>query len=146
MSEQNNVNVHVIDFDADPFVPKGWGVSEHTKGGKLEFDPSKVTLYLDEEQQNVGTIVGAKLREKLKGKAVFNANLLEFYLKNPHLIPDEWKDKNVFFWGTIYSNAWCILCVRCLSWDWGCCCWGWNYLWLGSSFHDYFPATISASN
>ncbi|MEK7079796.1 MAG: hypothetical protein AAB901_00720, partial [Patescibacteria group bacterium] len=33
---------HVIDLDADPFVPDGWKVEEHKQGGQLTFDPSQV--------------------------------------------------------------------------------------------------------
>ncbi|MBI3589422.1 MAG: hypothetical protein HY093_03375, partial [Candidatus Liptonbacteria bacterium] len=37
---------HLIDCDADPFVPKGWEVVEHHKGGRLKWDTRKVKLYL----------------------------------------------------------------------------------------------------
>ena len=137
------ITKYIVDLDADPFVPSDWKVVEHTRGGKLEFDPRKVQLYLDEEQQAGRLIVGNKLREKLKGKTVFNANLLEFYLKNPHLIPDEWKGKAVFFWGTIYRDSLGNLCVRCLYWNDSS--WDWRYRWLDDRFHDRSPAAISAS-
>ena len=32
---------HVIDSDADPFVPEGWRVEYHHKAGVLEIDPKK---------------------------------------------------------------------------------------------------------
>ena len=137
------ITKHIVDLDADPFVPDGWKVVEHTKGGKFEFDPRKIQLYLDEEQQDGRLIVGNKLREKLKGKAVFNANLLDFYLKNPQLIPEEWKGKVVFFWGTIYRGSDGYLYVRCLYWDDSS--WGWSYYWLDSGFHGPDPAAVSAS-
>jgi len=135
---------HVVDLDADPFVPDGWTVVEHAKGGQLEFDPAKVVLYLDEEQQNGGVIVGNQLHEKLKGQSVYNAKLLDFYLTHPRLIPEDWKGKLVFFWGTIYRDSGGNLCVRCLIWDGD----GWNWLcrWLGNDFYDLRPAVVSASN
>jgi hypothetical protein len=37
------------------------------------------------------------LREELIARPVFNANLLDYLLKNPHLIPAEWKGKDAFF-------------------------------------------------
>lgn len=40
------VVTHIIDCDADPFVPSGWSVRSHTKGGQFAFDPAKAKLYL----------------------------------------------------------------------------------------------------
>lgn len=133
----------IVDLDADPFVPDGWKVVKHVKGGQLEFDPAKVALYLDEEQ-NGGVIIGHELRGKLKGKPVFNANLLDYLLAHPNLIPEEWKGKAVFFWGTIYRDSVGSLCVRCLVWDDGR--WYWVYRWLDGRFDDFDPAAVPASN
>ncbi len=135
---------HVIDLDADPFVPDGWKVVEHLKGGQFMFDPAKVTLHLDEAQKGGGVIVGNQLRLKLKGRPVYNANLCDFYLKNPHLIPEEWKGKVVFFWGTIYRSSYGDLCVRYLVW--GGDEWHWRFNWLDDHFSDDNPAAVPASN
>ena len=43
---------HAIDTDADPFVPQGWEVAEHRKGGILEWNPSRIRLHLSSNQQN----------------------------------------------------------------------------------------------
>lgn len=93
---------HVIDCDAAPFCPKGWTVEEHRKGGQFEWNPNKVSLYLDESQQNGKVTVGNKLRKKLVNLEVANANMLDYLLAHPDLIPEEWKGEMVFFWGTIY--------------------------------------------
>ncbi len=139
------VTKHIVDLDADPFVPVGWIVEEHIRGGQFEFDPAKVALYLDEEQQKGGVIGGNKLREKLLDKLVYNANLLDFYLAHSELIPGEWKGKAVFFWGTIYRDLRGHLCVRNLICDGGR--WNWDYRWLDAGFHDdYNPAAVPASN
>jgi len=37
---------HLIDCDATPFIPPGWTVKEHTKGGMFKFDSHKISLYL----------------------------------------------------------------------------------------------------
>ena len=134
----------IIDLDADPMIPKDWTVKEHIKGGQFEFDPKRVALYLDEAQQGGGTIVGKKLRQKLKSKGVYNANLLDFLLAHPKLISKKWKGKFIFFWGTIYRNSNGYLCVRCLYW--GGVRWDWNYDWLDSDFDGDDPAVVSASN
>jgi hypothetical protein len=136
---------HLIDLDADPFVPNGWEVEEHQKGGQFTWDASKVSLDLSKKQQR-GVIEGNKLREKLKGQKVFNANLLDDLLKNPHLIPEEWKQKTngyttyVFFWGTIYRRSDGLLCVRCLFWRGDR--WRWGSLWLDSDWDGGRPAAV----
>lgn len=135
---------HIIDLDANPFLPKDWkGVAEHRKGGQFEWSPEKVLLYLSENQQNGKYIVGNELRKELANKPVLNANVLDYLLAHPELIPEEWKGKAVFFWGTIYRRSDDHLVVRCLDWDGER--WHWSYNWLDRSFHGRNPAASLAS-
>jgi hypothetical protein len=134
---------HLIDLDADPFVPDGWKVEEHQKGGQFKWDAAKVALYLSKKQQGGKWLEGNKLREELKSKLVFNANLLDYLLNNPHLIPEEWEGKYVFFWGTVYRHSGGSLYVRYLYWDGGR--WDWGCRWLGSAWRDDRPAAVPAS-
>jgi len=134
---------HVIDLDADPMVPENWSVEEHIKGGQLRWNPDEVNLYLCDEQKG-GSIQGKKLRKKLKDNPVLNANVLDYLLANPQLIPEEWKDKAIFFWGTVYRSSDGSLFVRYLGWGGGG--WGWGCGWLGNRFYDGGPAAVSASN
>jgi hypothetical protein len=90
---------HLIDLDADPFVGGGLMVEVHQKGGSFKWDASKVSLYLSEPQKKGKWTEGNKLREYLAGKPVLNTNVLDYLLGNPHLIPEEWKGKYVFFLG-----------------------------------------------
>jgi hypothetical protein len=62
---------------------------------------------------------------------------------NSHLIPEEWKGKYVFFWGTIYRGSGDNLYVRCLCWGGGR--WDWGYDWLGGGWDDGNPAAVPAS-
>jgi hypothetical protein len=133
----------IIDLDADPFVPDGWKVEEHTKSGPFAFDSSQVKLHIDAGQQNGKRIGGNDLRKKLKNVPVMNANLLDWYLANPRHIPEEWKGKYVFFWGTIYRHRRGDLVVRCLYWDGGQWCWG--HCWLGYGWSADNPAAVLAS-
>lgn len=139
---------HIINLDKDPFVPGGWEVEEHIKGGQLEWDLAKVALYLSEGQQNGKVTLGNQLREELKGKPVYNANLLDYLFAHPRLIPEEWKGKFVFFWGTIYRSSGrgrgSGLYVRCL--DWYGRGWLWHYYWLGYGFSGGYPAAVPASS
>lgn len=134
---------HVIDCEADPFVPEGWSVEEHQKGGMFKWDAANVALHLDKGQKNGKYIEGHKLRKELAGKPVLSANVLDYLLAHPHLIPEEWKGKLVFFWGTIYRYRGGSLCVRYLRW--GGDGWSWNFLWLVDGWTGSDPAAVPAS-
>ncbi|MBU1014925.1 hypothetical protein KKI17_00595 [Patescibacteria group bacterium] len=136
-------SAHIIDLDVDPFVPNGWTIEEHIKGGQLEWDPTKLSFYLSEGQQHGGHVQGDKLREELKGKLAYNANLLDDFLAHPELIPEDLKGKRVFFWGTIYRHPSGPLRVRYLHWHGGG--WGWYFAWLGSDLYDNYLAAVPAS-
>jgi hypothetical protein len=144
MSEITLDTEHVIDCDAEPFVPEGWSVEEHRKGGAFKWNAEGVALHLDKDQKNGKYIEGNKLRKALGGKPVLNANIFDYLLAHPHLIPEEWKGKAVFFWGTIYRDRDGRLCVRYLDW-----CgdgWYWDARWLGLSWRGgYYPAAVLAS-
>lgn len=140
---------HCIDLGVDPFIPDGWTVEEHRNGGIFEWDASKVELYLDDAQKNGGRIVGAELRKRLASKSVLNANLLDFLLAHPHLIPDSWKrdgqgnTRFICFWGTIYRGSGGSLSVRYLYWNGGR--WDWGAGWLLLDWDDSDPAAVRAS-
>jgi hypothetical protein len=140
---------HLIDCNANPYVPKGWKVDEHQKGGAFPWDASNVELYLDPGQQGSNYIQGNELRTRLVGKPVLNANVLDYLLANPHLIPYEWKmDESgniryIFFWGTVYRSSGGRLLVRCLCWDGGR--WDWNSLGLVRFWDIDFPAALRVS-
>lgn len=130
---------HLIDCDADPFIPSGWSVEEHKKGGLLKFDPDKISLHLSKKQKK-GIIGGHDLRKELSDKPIMNANVLDYLLAHPELIPEEFKGKNIFFWGTIYRHSDRSRGVRCLCWDGSQ--WGWSYDWLGNVFGSCSPAAL----
>ena len=96
---------HIIDLDAKPFEPNGLTTLEHQKGGQFKWDATKVKLYLPKKQKSDSGIQSQALRKILRGQPVFNANLLDYLLKYPHLIPEEWKGKDVFFWGMTYRDS-----------------------------------------
>lgn len=133
---------HIIDLDAEPFCPYDYVVVEHQKGGQCEWSASKVTPYLFKEQRTGCDIRGTEIRERLKQKLVYNANLLDYLLKNRDLIPEEWKGKRIFFWGTIYRTLGGSLCVRGLCWRGSK--WHWQGAWLHYGWHDSEPAAIVA--
>lgn len=140
---------NVIDCDADPFIPEGWTVEQHQQGGQLAFDPSQIEFYLDDGQKGGKYIEGNKLRQRLADKPVLNANVLEYLLANPDLIPEEWKKdeqsntRYIFFWGTVYRDRGGYLYVRYLYWFGGR--WLWGNDWLGRVWGRNDPAALRAS-
>jgi hypothetical protein len=140
---------HVIDCDADPFLPSdGWRVQEHRKDGVIVWDPSKASLYLSKHQKGDKYIEGNDLRKELADKPTMNANVLDYLLKNPHLIPEDWKKDDrgntrcIFFWGTVYRHPDGNRCVRYLYWYDGA--WRWRCDWLGVDFLGHYPAVLRA--
>ncbi|MCC7004408.1 hypothetical protein IT397_00605 [Candidatus Nomurabacteria bacterium] len=140
---------HLVDFDTPPSIPQGWTILPDAEQlparmkGKMKFDPKKVGLHLDNGQKNGKVIQGNDLRKKLEKVPVFGAQLLDFLLENPHLIPEEWKGKAVFFWGTIYRDTVGDLYVRCLGWhgDRGY----WDYHWLDYDWSGNDPSAVLAN-
>jgi len=105
----------MIDCDAKPRIPEGWSLIEHKKGGSYAWDPSRIARLLVDESRD-GTVDGAKLLKVHEDEEAFNANVLDFLLSRPDLIPEEWKGKTVVFRGTVYKHRYGAACVRCLSW------------------------------
>jgi hypothetical protein len=140
----------VIDCDVLPYIEHDWIVEEHQQGGQFAFDPLKLEYYLSNEQQNSGLdafIEGNKLREELSGKPVLNANVLDYLLSNPHLIPKEWRGNYNYFWGTLYRIRGGRLFVRFLFWQYndGKSRWSCSYRWLDSDFRALDRAVLRAS-
>ena len=129
-----------IDCGADPFVPNGWKVESHQKDGIIRWSLQDTVLYLSKKQKDGGVISGYDLQKELAAKKVLNANVLDYLLAHQHLIPESWKGKAVFFWGTIYRDASGNLYVRYLYWI------GvrgvWHCHWLGSGFGSNFPSAL----
>ncbi len=133
-----------IDTDAQPFIRRGMEVVSHTGSGMLRWPLNKLQLFLCKEQEK-NYQEGNELRkviESLKGKKVLNANVLDYLLVHQELIPDNWKDKAVYFWGTIYRDSGGEFCVRCLyrrdyRWRSGSRC-------LYENFHSSNPAALAS--
>lgn len=132
-------HIHFINCDAAPFIPEGWGVEENRKGG-VKHLPENIVLYLAKKQEKE-IVSGYDLRKELADKPVFNANMLDWLLAHPELIPDSWKGQCVFFWGTIYRNPEGCLVVRYLYF--GDNQWKWDYSLLDSYFYSNYPAAVA---
>jgi hypothetical protein len=131
---------YLINCDANPYIPDGSSVEEHKKGGLWKWNP-EISLYLSKKQEKGKVIGGNDLRKELANQPVLNANVLDWLLAHPGLIPEEWKSKAIFFWGTIYRNSDGHLYVRCLGWNGFR--WGWHDRWLGRGFISDRPAALA---
>lgn len=99
--------IHIIDCDTDPYVPNNWKVVEHKKGGLFTWDETRMYLYFDEIQKGCeGVYYLSELQERMRAEQVLNANLLDYLLTHPELIPESWKrEGRICFWGTIYQDC-----------------------------------------
>ncbi len=137
-----------IDCDAAPFLPEGWSIKPEDQiasgvRGEITFDPAKIASHFVDGQKDGKSIVGHELKKLLEGQPVLPANVLDYLLAHPELIPDAWKGKYLYFWGTIYRDSDGSLCVRCLYWSDGR--WDWGYDWLGRRFGGQGPSALLAS-
>ena len=112
--------VHKIDCDAEPSIPKevGGKIETHLQEGTIQWDFRRFKLHTEYEQEQVlGGINGHEILKKLQHKGVLNACVLEYLLKHPKLIPEEWKKRIVYFWGTIYRSRNNDLYVTSIFWE-----------------------------
>jgi len=123
-------------------VPSGYNWTINYDNKLKSFDPKDLQLHLEPEQEK-GRIKGEILAKRLKEKSL-NGACLDYLLEHQDLIPDDWKIKWVFFWGTIYRDADGRLCVRFLYWNGGQ--WGGGYDWLGGDWLDRSPAAVSGKS
>lgn len=135
----------IVDLDADPFIPDGWSLESHAKGGKFDFYAPRIGFYLSKKQQDRGALEGRKLRKELQDQPVFNANLLDWLLRkeNQRFIPAEWAGQEPCFWGTIYRITDGSLSVRQLCMRGGGWCSGGYSLDYG--FGSGHPAAVLVS-
>ncbi len=134
---------HIIDCDADPFVPEGFTLKEHRKGGQIVWDPTKFQLYLSERQKNGKVISGNDLDKELADvPGILNANVLDYFLAHQEIIPPECEGVFTYFWGTKYLSGGNSF-VRCLYRDGGRWCSGCH--WLGRGWAGGGPAARLAS-
>jgi hypothetical protein len=112
----------LIDCDTQVYVPHGLEVIQDADQlpnrvrGQVSFSSTRVKLHLVNGQKDGWSL--EDVRRDLIGERVYTAHILDYLLENKHLIPVEWKDKGVFFWGTIYyRRKFGEFCVRYLSWE-----------------------------
>lgn len=149
---------YVIDFNSQPEIPEGYEIRPRDQivgrlKGKCVINPKNLRLYLAEGQgifRNSEFIYGPELKKDLKGKRVVGAQLLDFYLKNQHLIPEEYKNHMTDFWGTLYRHIESsqlmkkpAICFRSLIWFPEQKIWQDQFIMIYSVFDNKSPALIA---
>ncbi len=89
----------IISLDTPPLTPLGWRITDHRDGGHLRWDPSHLLLHPLEGETDWRSAM-----ETLRLSFCLNASMLDFFLANPWLIPDDFGDKHIFFPGTRYQT------------------------------------------
>lgn len=96
---------HLIDTDAAPYTPEGWAVVRHFGHGLWEWNVNAIKFLSEELIANHRHGVDIQnVIEALVDRVALNANVLDYLLAHPELIPEDWNGKSVFFWGTIYRR------------------------------------------
>lgn len=133
----------VIDCDQEPFAPEKLEIVEHKRAGKLKWDASKIALYCTDQQIRKGR-KGYELQQELSTKMHLNANVLDYLITNPDLIPKEWEKYSgrilfqIHFWGTQYRHTEgdrASLCVRHLSRRDGQ--WNYGHRWIDNEYDSF---------
>jgi len=77
-----------------------WKVEWQRPMGATIWRPQDVKLWVLDQQKS-GIVKGFELLKIIRknGIPVLPDAILDYFLSNPKDIPEEWKDKAVFFWG-----------------------------------------------
>lgn len=98
---------YFVDCDTPPFTPPTFEVGDHKRNGPFLWSASRVQLWQASFQQVPRPLPATGPRELYhltKRRRTLNANVLDFLLENPSLIPSEWEGKGIVFWGTTYRR------------------------------------------
>ncbi|HCC83961.1 TPA: hypothetical protein DEP96_03875 [Candidatus Uhrbacteria bacterium] len=111
----------MVNCDTPPTeFPGGWvkKMLSHQPMGQV--DVASLKLYQSEEQRTGGTIRVDKLSERLQEKKPGNVCMAIHLYRNPHLIPEEWKQ----YYGVVFTGSTLLAddgfsYVPCLYWGVG---------------------------
>jgi hypothetical protein len=144
-----------LDLAATPQLPFPTAlVASHEAGGVVAVEALPDGLYVDakkvvlfrSERQTAG-MQGPALFDELTGKAVLNANVLQFLIQHPEFIPEspEWKKQGdgdeimIYFWGTLFQHPNGDHCVTHMEWN------GASWKWSCSSIQNWWMTNQPAA-
>lgn len=122
-----------IDCNTYPFLPNKWRLKCHKKTGIIICRPKNIQIC---------SLADSKIKNNFPYlEKSLNANVLDYLLAHPELIPESWKGSIIFFFGTQYYDSVGNICIRYLCWFGKE--WGWSCRWLnGCSWQTAFIATF----
>ena len=121
-----------------PYNPTSFEVE--SDNGNFVKDVKKIKLHFEPEQRE-SYIGGEILAKRMKDKGM-NSNTLKYLLDNQKEIPEEWKGKYIYFFGTILRRSDGNRYVLYLCWRGGE--WDWLYGWLGHVWRAGRPSAVLA--
>lgn len=114
-----NTEAQKIGCGGTPDLPdKSWSVAMNPQVGDIA-DFSKINYKL------VKLPEGSKITDFEKNAKIgLNSSVLDYLLKNPQVIPQDWKDKTVVFTGTLFKDGGGSPLYKTLfyqdgTWQWG---------------------------
>lgn len=110
--------------------------------GQIRLTPQTMGTYIDPHQKK-GKLVGSERYQTYEGQPVLTAHVLDHCLRHPALIPEAWKNKSVYFWGTIYRGGNYGHYVRCLYWCDGPT-WQYSDIDVEGEVITHYPAAVFA--
>jgi len=128
-------------LEKNTMIPSKWKKFVHKENGVFYWDPKKVRLFVAKDQE-LDTVSSGKLQKIFKEKNinVLNSNLLFFLVKHQELIPEDWRDEVVVFWGTIYKAKGDRFYVLTLEWQIDR--YAISYMWINDYFGKHEPTAI----
>ena len=109
-----SATTHILDRSATPphLSHDGLFVAHHNPGEReFEWDPANTELSyarLDPSVSENGEWVTPKdIKSFVEKHQPLGINVLSYLLAHPELIPEEWKSREIFFLGTIYTKGGC---------------------------------------
>lgn len=122
----------MIDCEAPPRIPRGFTLERHRESAPLKWQPGCATVWKSALQADGRPDDGARIERQLEDESVLNANVLDWLFANQYAIPEEWTDRYLFFWGTIFKHAAGSRYVHCLFKKDDRWCWG--RFWIGAGW------------
>jgi len=134
---------HLIDCEANPILPEGWTIIRHYKFGIVKWNIDNVSLYVVPKlQEKRNKIRGYDIRDATEGRFALNINAMKYLLRRQCLIPENWRDKAIVFWGTIARDHKRFPQVFYMYWDTESKRWKRSFAWVGAEFDKDNPAIL----
>lgn len=106
---------HIVNFDTEPFIPKYLSLAPLSSQLPVRMSGN----FIWSDFNVMALVIQASTAEGLwiPGRRALGAQLLDYMLKYPYLIPMGLEGRRIHFWGTVYHNESGSKCIRSLYLD-----------------------------